>query len=82
MGTGPWLSRPEVSTPDPRVMLAGDQIRCDFPVALMERAATTGWQAANALLTGWGLAGHDLWTVPMAARHPVFGAARRALARR
>lgn len=79
--TSPWKLRPEVTTPDPRVMLAGDQIRCDFPVALMERAATTGWQAANALLTPWGLAGHDLWTVPMAARHRMFGAVRRAMAK-
>ena len=61
----PWLLRPTVETPDARLMLAGDGVRCDFPVALMERAATTGWLAANALLAGRGLAGHDLWTVPM-----------------
>ena len=55
-------------TPDPRVVLAGDGVRCSFPTALMERAATTGFQAANALLAGWQLAGHDLWTVPLSAR--------------
>ena len=32
------------------VVLAGDGIRIDLPVALMERAATTGWSAANRLL--------------------------------
>ena len=51
-------------------MLAGDGIRCDYPVALMERAATTGFLAANQLLSRWGLAGHDLWTVPTSARQP------------
>ena len=47
------------------VMLAGDGIRIDLPVALMERAATTGWSAANRLLAHFGLAGHDLHTVPV-----------------
>ncbi len=63
--TSPWELRPGVRTPDPRVLLAGDHVRCDLPVALMERAATTGFQAANALLERWDLAGQDLWTVPM-----------------
>jgi len=79
--TAPWQLRPEVATPDPRVVLAGDGVRCDYPVALMERAATTGWLAANALLAREGVAGHDLWTVPMASRHPVAGRVRRLLAR-
>ena len=56
-------------------MLAGDGIRCDFPVALMERAATTGFLAANRLLAQDGLAGHDLWTVP--DPHPPSAAAPR-----
>ena len=42
VGLEPWRSRPGVRTPDPRVLLAGDAVRCDLPVALMERAATTG----------------------------------------
>ncbi len=62
--TSPWKDRPTVATPDPRVVLAGDLVRCDLPVALMERAATTGWQAANQLLTGWGRRGHTLWSPP------------------
>ena len=66
--TSPWRRRPEVATPDRRVVLAGDLVRCDFPVALMERAATTGWQAANALLSGWGRRGFDLWSPPMRGR--------------
>lgn len=63
--TSPWHLRPTVATPDPRTVLAGDLVRCDWPIALMERAATTGWQAANALLTGWGRRGHDLWSPPL-----------------
>ena len=60
----PWADRPGVRTPNERVLLAGDGIRCELPVALMERAATTGMQAANALLAGWHTAGHDVWSVP------------------
>ena len=51
--------------------LAGDGIRIDLPVALMERAATTGWTAANQLLAGWGVGGHTLHTVPVQGRSPV-----------
>ncbi len=65
IGLEPWSRRPEVTTPDPRLVLAGDWVRCELPVALMERAATTGFLAANALLAGRGVAGQDLWTVPM-----------------
>ena len=65
---GDFADRPTVETPDARVVLAGDGIRIDLPVALMERAATTGWAAANALLGGFGLAGHPLHTVPNEGR--------------
>jgi isorenieratene synthase len=81
VGTGPWHRRLEVTTPDPRLLLAGDGIRCDYPVALMERAATTGFLAANQLLAGWGLAGHDLWTVPMSTRQPALLRAKSLLNR-
>ena len=81
MDTGPWHLRPEVATPDRRVVLAGDGIRCDFPVALMERAATTGFLAANHLLAGWGLRGHDIWTVPMQGRHRIVPLIHRLAAR-
>ena len=65
---GDFARRPTVQTPDPRVMLAGDGIRIDLPVALMERAATTGLVAANHLLSGFGLAGHAVHTVPNRGR--------------
>ncbi|MFV0132899.1 FAD-dependent oxidoreductase [Streptomyces sp. HMX87] len=70
--------RPAVCTPHPWLTLAGDAIRCDLPVALMERAATTGFLAANALLADRGVRGQVLWTVPRAGRSRVL----RALAAR
>jgi len=65
IGPEAWQERPGVTTPSSRLLLAGDWVRCDYPVALMERAATTGFLAANELLGGWGVAGEDVWTVPM-----------------
>jgi carotenoid phi-ring synthase / carotenoid chi-ring synthase len=79
MDTSPWRLRPEVVTPDPRLVLAGDGIRCDLPVALMERAATTGFLAANQLLTKWNLRGHDVWSVPMQGRLRIVTPIRRKL---
>jgi len=80
-GTGPWRDRLTVDTPDRRIVLAGDGIRCDYPVALMERAATTGFLAANQLLAERGLSGHDLWTVPMRSRNRVSAPLHRLLTR-
>ncbi|MCV7230738.1 FAD-dependent oxidoreductase [Mycolicibacterium komossense] len=68
---GDFVGRPTVTTPDHRMVLAGDGIRIDLPVALMERAATTGWMAANQLLEGFGLAGHAVHTVPNHGRSAV-----------
>lgn len=65
---GGYGDRPTVRTPDPAVVVAGDLVRTDLPVALMERAATTGFLAANALLAGWGVRGQTLWTVPVRGR--------------
>ncbi|MET7274725.1 FAD-dependent oxidoreductase [Streptomyces flaveolus] len=70
--------RPKVRTPDPSLVVAGDLVRTDLPVALMERAATSGILAANALLERWGVRGEPLWTVPDRGR----SAPLRALARR
>lgn len=68
---GSFAERPTVHTPVAGLMLAGDGIRIDLPVALMERAATTGWTAANRLLADWGISGHRLYTVPVAGRSPM-----------
>ncbi|WP_209323673.1 FAD-dependent oxidoreductase [Brevibacterium renqingii] len=62
--TRPWSERPGVTTPLPGLVLAGDAIRCEAPVALMERAATTGFMAANELLTGWRVEGTPIWSPP------------------
>lgn len=80
--TSPWRNRPTVKTPSDMVMLAGDGIRCDFPVALMERAATTGVQAANALLESWQVAGQDIFTAPTSPRFSWVRPLRKALAKR
>ncbi|MEU8452530.1 FAD-dependent oxidoreductase [Streptomyces globisporus] len=65
---GSYADRPEVRTADPTLVLAGDLVRTDLPVALMERAATSGFLAANALLERWGVRGQALWTVPRSGR--------------
>ena len=65
---GSYAHRPSVLTPQPGLVLAGDGVRIDLPVALMERAATTGWTAANEILQRWGLTGHELCTVPTQGR--------------
>ncbi|ADH68971.1 MULTISPECIES: FAD-dependent oxidoreductase [Nocardiopsis] len=74
---GSHRDRCGVTTPDPFVTVAGDHVRTDLPVALMERAATSGLLAANALLSRWGRPGHTVWTVPRRGR----SAPLRALAR-
>ncbi|MET9730217.1 FAD-dependent oxidoreductase [Streptomyces sp. NPDC006458] len=68
---GGYADRPTVRTGDPALVLAGDVVRTDQPVALMERAATTGFLAANALLERWGVRGQTLWTVPDRGRGPL-----------
>nr|WP_308408560.1 FAD-dependent oxidoreductase [Streptomyces sp. AC627_RSS907] len=75
---GGYRDRPTVRTPDPAVVVAGDLVRTDLPVALMERAATSGFLAANTLLERWGVRGETLWTVPDRGRSALL----RALARR
>lgn len=62
--TRPWQERPGVATPWPGLVLAGDHIRCEQPVALMERAATTGYLAANQLLSRWRVEGTPIWSPP------------------
>jgi isorenieratene synthase len=81
LGTGPWEQRLTVRTPHTRIVVAGDGIRCNLPVALMERAATTGFLAANQLLHLHGLAGHDLWTVPVRSRHRLVRSLHRLVSR-
>ncbi|MFF7445609.1 MULTISPECIES: FAD-dependent oxidoreductase [unclassified Streptomyces] len=73
---GGYADRPTVRTSDPGLVVAGDLVRTELPVALMERAATSGFLAANALLERFGVRGQTLWTVPDRGR----GAVLRTLA--
>lgn len=68
---GSFADRPGVRTPDPDLVLAGDLARVDLPVALMERAATTGFLAANTLLARHGVRGHDVWSIANEGFSPV-----------
>ncbi|MFH9608855.1 FAD-dependent oxidoreductase [Streptomyces sp. NPDC017448] len=65
---GGYGDRPGVRSPDPAVTVAGDMVRTGLPVALMERAVTSGFLAANAHLERWGVRGQTLWTVPRTGR--------------
>ncbi len=61
---GSRRARPGVETPTAGVALAGDFVRTEIPCALMERATTTGFQAASSLLARWGVREEPLWSVP------------------
>jgi isorenieratene synthase len=56
--------RPGVKTPIDTLALAGDFVRLPFPSALMERAAASGFLAANALLATRGVRPEPVYTVP------------------
>ena len=73
-GTGAHATRPEVRTGTPGLCLAGDLVRLPFPSALMERAAASGFLAANCLLSEWGVRPEPILSVPargMLARLPL-----------
>jgi len=56
--------RPTTQTPVPGLVLAGDFVRFRSPSALMERATTTGFDAANVLLRAWGGRPEPIRSVP------------------
>lgn len=61
---GSGLTRARVSTPYGNITIAGDHVKVPFPSALMERAASSGILAANALLDRWDVRGEPLYTIP------------------
>lgn len=61
---GAHAQRPSVATLLPNVALAGDGIAAPVPCALMERAAITGFLAANTLLAPYGIAPEPIRSVP------------------
>ena len=71
---GSYATRPGVATPHPGVYLAGDFVRLAQPAALMERAATAGYTAANAILERWGLPPEPVASVRRRGVLPVLAA--------
>ena len=71
---GSYATRPGVATPHPGVYLAGDFVRLAQPAALMERAATAGITAANAILERWGLPPEPVASVRRRGVLPVLAA--------
>lgn len=61
---GSHATRPRVATPYGNIALAGDYVKLPFPSALMERAAASGFLAANLLLDRWDVRGEALYTIP------------------
>lgn len=61
---GSGATRARVATPYGNIALAGDHVKVPFPSALMERAASSGILAANALLDRWDVRGEVLYTIP------------------
>jgi isorenieratene synthase len=61
---GGGASQARTETAVPGLYLAGDFVRLDVPVALMEAAVASGIAAANAILEGLGLAPEPIWSVP------------------
>ena len=60
---GSHARRPHTTTPHSNLFLAGDWVRSDLPIALMEGAVTTGRLAANAILRSRGVAEVTIETV-------------------
>jgi isorenieratene synthase len=61
---GSFARRPTPRTPEAGLALAGDFVRLPFPTALMERATSAGFLAANHLLRAWNVRGEEVWSVP------------------
>lgn len=75
---GSWSRRPGVDTPFDGVALAGDFARLPFPSALMERAAASGFMAANRLLARYDVRSEPVATVPVRGMLAALGRFRKA----
>jgi len=73
-----YRHRPPVVTPFAGLALAGDFVKTPFPSALMERAAATGFMAANHLLGRWHGREEPLYSVPTRGILAGFGSLARA----
>ena len=61
---GAYAQRPAVATPHPGLTLAGDFVKLPLPSALMERAAASGFLAANLLLSRIGVRPEPIESIP------------------
>ena len=59
-----YAARPTVATPFPGLTLAGDFVKMPIPSALMERAAASGFLAANHFLAERGVAPEPIRSTP------------------
>lgn len=71
---GSRAGRPGAGTPHAGVYLAGDFVRMEQPSALMERAAVSGIEAANAILTAAGLTPEPVASIPRSGILPALAA--------
>lgn len=62
---GSYANRPTVATQLPGLTLAGDFVRMPMPSALMERAVSSGFLAANTLLAREQVQSEPLFSVPV-----------------
>lgn len=62
---GEQTRRPGTATPFPNLHLAGDYVRIDLPVELMERATVSGKLAANEILAFHGVQRVKITTPPL-----------------
>jgi len=60
---GSYDNRPETETEISNLLLAGDWVKMPFPCGLMERAVSSGFVAANAILHRQGLQRRELLSV-------------------
>jgi len=60
---GSYAQRPTSATAAPNLFLAGDWVKMPFPCALMERAVSSGFLAANEILSREGLQRRTLYSV-------------------
>jgi len=61
---GSYASRPTVETPLQGLAIAGDFVTMPIPCALMERAAASGFLAANTVLATLGVVAEPIRSVP------------------
>jgi isorenieratene synthase len=64
-GPGSWSTRPSVDTPLGGIALAGDFVKLPIPSALMERAAASGFLAANRILALHAVRPEPIESVPL-----------------